>query len=497
MARKATGELREHRDGRFSARLRLRGERTEVDLGHVTRAAATERMAMLVELAATLRTSPHTEQNRALLALAGTVDGRRWSRVVAAAEDLAAGRAVPVAVEAPRETVATFAHRWTSGALHREYPDHVRAKTSAHKDAGVLGRHVLPVIGDLPIAAVTLEHADKVLARLPTQLARATRRHVAQALRRLLSLAVYPARLREGNPLPTGWLPQLGPSKAKDALYPEEDAVLLGCLDVPLVRRLAYGLMCREGFRVTEVARLEWADMDLERGFVRLDKNKTKDPRAWDLARDTTNALRTLREMFGGSGRVLSIPGERLNRSHLAEWLRDDLRTAGIRRPELFANTSERMHVRAHDMRATFVTLSLAAGRSETWISDRTGHRSSAMIRTYHRASRRYATAGLVALAPLGLAIPELRLPQDCPKAFAPNTKKTNTAAKTKVRTMKVKKAYYQISNLPVAGSIPAGRTKNQAKGEAGGWQNRPKSPECLTLGAIVGANDGAWQVAS
>lgn len=61
---------------------------------------------------------------------------------------------------------------------------------------------------------------------------------------------------------------------------------------------------------------------------------------------------------------------------------------------------------------------------------------------------------------------------------------------------MTVKKAYYQISNLPVAGSIPAGRTKNQAKGEAVGWQNRPKSPECQTLGAIVGANDGTWQVA-
>lgn len=327
-----------------------------------------------------------------------------------------------------------------------------------------------------------------MLAGLPRHLRPATRRHVAQALRRLLGLATYPAKLRESNPLPVGWLPKLGPSKAKDALYPEEDAALLACLDVPLVRRLAYGLMTREGFRVSELVRLEWSDLDLDRGFVRLDKNKTKDPRAWDLSRDVTHALRTLRELHGDAGRVLAIPGRRLNRSHLAERLREDLRTAGVTRPELFAATDQRMRMRAHDLRATFVTIALAAGRSETWISDRTGHRSSTMIRTYHRAARRYAAADLVALAPLGLALPELRLPQDCPKAFAPSGHASRPAAKTKVKTMLVKKAYRMISNRPVAGSIPAGRTKTPHENVRRDLQDRPKSPGCPALGATAGA---------
>jgi hypothetical protein len=33
--------------------------------------------------------------------------------------------------------------------------------------------------------------------------------------------------------------------------------------------------------------------------------------------------------------------------------------------------------VRLHDLRATFITIKLANGRTETWIADRTGHRAA------------------------------------------------------------------------------------------------------------------------
>lgn len=495
MPRAAKGEIRRHGNGRWSARIRLRGERVEVDLGFVDRAAAAERATLLATLAAHLAPSTHDEQNRNLLAHAGTVDGRSWAKVVAAADDLATGRRLPVAKPASVETVATFAERWTSGELARLYPDHVRQKATAKQDGRHFRRSIVPVIGPVPIAAVTLAHAEEVLAHLPRALSPSSRRHVAQALRRLLTLATYPAKLRPDNPIPAGWLPKLGQKKAREALYPEEDAVLLGCLDVPLVRRLAYGLCTREGFRVAEVARLEWADVDLDRGFVRLDRNKTKDPRAWDLDPGTTNALRTLRVMTPGVRRVLDV-GERLNRSHLAEWLRDDLRVAGVRRPELFRQTSERIRMRAHDLRATFVTIALAAGKSETWISDRTGHKSSAMIRTYHRASRRYAAGDLVALTPLGLALPELRLPQDCPTANAPNGGGSGSAGKKPKQTTIVKDVGRMLSNHPVAGSNPAGRTENAAETANDVGRERPESPGCGWLGAIRGANDG-WAVAA
>jgi hypothetical protein len=57
-------------------------------------------------------------------------------------------------------------------------------------------------------------------------------------------------------------------------------------------------------------------------------------------------------------------------------------------------------------------TLGLAAGRTEAWIADRTGHRSTAMINRYRRAARTAAELGLGEPMPLDAAIPELR---DCP----------------------------------------------------------------------------------
>ena len=72
---------------------------------------------------------------------------------------------------------------------------------------------------------------------------------------------------------------------------------------------------------------------------------------------------------------------------------RQHLETIGLKaeRPELFVTTNERHQMRVHDLRGTFVTLSLAAGRSEPWIADRTGHRSSPMINRYKRTARSFA----------------------------------------------------------------------------------------------------------
>jgi integrase len=43
--------------------------------------------------------------------------------------------------------------------------------------------------------------------------------------------------------------------------------------------------------RKEEALALTWSDVDLERGAVRLDENKTDDPRAWALDPSVTKAL--------------------------------------------------------------------------------------------------------------------------------------------------------------------------------------------------------------
>jgi len=150
---------------------------------------------------------------------------------------------------------------------------------------------------------------------------------------------------------------------------------------------------------------------------VKLDRNKTDDPRAWPLQAGTAEALRVYKASLG-----LPAPeptalvftdeeGRPLSQFGMVEILHGHLRTIGLEatRPELFKTTANRLRIRVHDLRGTFVTISLANGRSESWISDRTGHRSSAMINKDKRTARSFGELELGDLMPLNLAIPELR----------------------------------------------------------------------------------------
>jgi len=183
---------------------------------------------------------------------------------------------------------------------------------------------------------------------------------------------------------------------------------------------MVYGFLAREGMRKSEAAALQWSDLDLERGTVRLDTNKTNDPRLWALDPGVVRALRAWQRLCGepGSDELVfsAFDGAAVNWSKLATRLREQLETGGVHRGELFENSATRQRLRAHDLRATFVTLSLACGKSEAWISDRTGHRSSSQIQNYRRAARTAAELNLGPLAPLDLALPELRPIEDARK---------------------------------------------------------------------------------
>ncbi|KYF71451.1 hypothetical protein BE15_17295 [Sorangium cellulosum] len=93
---------------------------------------------------------------------------------------------------------------------------------------------------------------------------------------------------------------------------------------------------------------------------------------------------------------------------HAAERFGAHLQLAGIDRPELFEDSDERQQVRTHDARSTIITVALANGRSETWIDDRAGRRSSVRLQRYRRAARTFAELGHGELAYLAEAIPEL-----------------------------------------------------------------------------------------
>jgi len=322
-------------------------------------------------------------------------------------------------------TFLDFAELWTDGTLHDRYPDHVKKKKTSADDAARF-EFMRSIVGDVLLRDFALDHAENIMRAVPRELSTSTRRHYAQSIHKVLSIAVYPARLIPVHPLPKGFLPKLGPQKAKGYLRPDEDAALLGCtkrgsdgaLAVPLWRRVYWGFLSREGTREGEAIELRWGDVDLKHGGVTLDENKSDDPRAWALDPSVTEALRAWAKVHPLSEEGKATPpktarvfvtaeGEALDPAHLPRTLRADLIAAGVDRPELHATTKARLRLRVHDLRGTFVTVSLANGATESWISDRTGHKSSAMINRYKRAARSVSELGLGRLKPMAEAIPE------------------------------------------------------------------------------------------
>jgi len=384
--------------------------------------AADERALLVAGAVAELVDAHRGAEAKAL----GAALGRATSPIELAEARAAVAQAVEEGKRPKAVTVRQFAERWTGGGLAREFPDQVKAIDQGD-NVTRFERYVFPLLGRRAIGELMRADGDKVMARLPAGIE--NRRAIAQTLYRLARLAVYVGLLAR-SPFPVGWLPRLAPLKGKPFLYPDEDAALLGCTAIPLRRRVAYGLLDREGFRPAELVGrrgkrgapaappMGWDAIDLLRGVVRLDVNKTADPRPWSLDPGVARALRAWHTLQGDHSFMVGelVGVDDIDDPYvvdaipkLAEHLRADLKTAGVTRAELWDRTRERSRLRAHDLRGTFVTLSLANGKTETWVADRTGHKSSAMIYRYRRAARTAAELGLGPLLPMDEAIPELR----------------------------------------------------------------------------------------
>jgi integrase len=336
--------------------------------------------------------------------LAGAI--RAADRVLAGGVALVPGRGA---------TFADVADRWVTGDLARAFPDHVRPLRRTVGVRSMLDLYVLPIVGPVPIAKFTLDDALRVSAALPSQLEPGYRRVILSTLSRVVTLAVFPLRLLAANPIPKNFRPK-DRKVVRPFLYPSEDAVLLGCPGVPVAWRFAYGVLAREGMRFSEAGALDLGDVDLEHGAVTLGANKTDDPRTWALGADVVRALRLWiayreknlgRKLRPEEPLLVGTTGKRFYRPR-ADKLREHLLVAGLTRADLHADTDTRRRMRVHDLRASFVTLALAMGKSEAWVADRTGHRSSEMINRYRRAARYAAELGLGWYQPLDTLIPEI-----------------------------------------------------------------------------------------
>jgi integrase len=365
-----------------------------------TQPEADSRASLLSDLAQSLRS---------LNALDLTTEFVSWAAVAedpaqvveAASLVIKSGNVRPAST---KPSFAEVARQWLSGEIARLHPDHVRTIKKVN-DQGRNVRYLAATIGNMPVDQITIDSALQAMSNLPKTLGANTRRAVGGTLYRVMSLAAWPLRLIASNPIPRGFLPRGGERRAKSFLYPQEDARLLACVDVPLGRRVFYGFMAREGTRPEEALAMERSDFNFDVGSVRLEKNKTRDPRTWALDRATVRALAAWFAL--DPDERFAFPDITLN--SVARTLRADLLRAGVTRAELHTSTETRRRMRGHDLRATFVTIKLATGKTEDWVSRRTGHRSTAQIALYRRDAATVEELALGDLMPLDEAIPELR----------------------------------------------------------------------------------------
>ncbi|HRI71823.1 MAG TPA: tyrosine-type recombinase/integrase [Polyangium sp.] len=399
MPRKPTGTIYES-NGRIYAQVTVshNKRRSFVLSEGIDCDAAEKRATMLAEFATKLRKVGREDVVVELLDIASQRTGRELDNVRRAVDLIVAGKVIPKR-NATIPTIRELGKRWTSGELSRLYPDHIRRKRSAGEDLERLERYVFTVVGEIPMDQFTLDDAEEVMRGVPAERAAATRRHIAQLLYRMCRMSVFPLRIIKASPLPVGFLPKVGPGKAKGWIYPDEDAQLLASANVPFEWRIYYGFLHREGMRSSEAAQVTLLDLDFLHGGVTLDKNKTKDPRAWALSLGVPEALRALLAMRKERGEridgntlvFVDDEGNPMGEGKAAERYRAHLLAAGITREVLFERSEMRQPVRLHDTRATFITVALANGKNEAWVQDRTGHRSSVMINRYRRAARTVA----------------------------------------------------------------------------------------------------------
>jgi len=402
--------------GGYSVRLRTGAgahQRYRIALSDET--SARVRAQRMSELARMLVNAQRTAEAPLALKRAGEQTSEaEFESIVAAVHKLCANKATKAPYEA---TFQELAERWTSGRLAKEFPDHVRVKRTSDVDHQRLSR-LYPVIGAVPLHAFTVADAKRAMAAVPEGRRPATRRHYAQLVSRVLGLAVWPCEVIPRNPLPKGFIPSVGKRPAFSYLRPGEDARLLSCSLVPLEYRLLYGVLAREGMRLSEALGLCWRHLDLKHGTVRLDVNKTGEPRVWALRDDVARVLARLGKDQNGKDRDPDARVLQRGSDKHAKRFRAWLRTAGVHRPELFERSASRRPIRVHDLRATFITIGLATGKTEAWICDRTGHKSSQMLNGYRRAARTAAELGLGELGPLDECVPEL---SSVPEVFQVN----------------------------------------------------------------------------
>jgi integrase len=276
-------------------------------------------------------------------------------------------------------TLGAYAERWLEGLAH--------LKPSARGGYTIaLRRHLLPALGDLPMAQIGAEEVNAYLASKTGTLRKSLVNHLA-ILSKILSDAVAADRLTANRLLKNRAIRRPKAISEADEITVEvptlgEVNVILDAL--PPAWQPFFMTLALTGLRFGEAIGLRWMDLDEEnaqlhirrsyyRGQFLLPKTK-RSRRSVDLGDQLLAVLQNLRRerapapgalIFVRAGRRGSPPQERpLNASVAREIWLAALKQAGVR------------HLRMHSLRHFYASAQIALGTNLKYISTQLGHAS-------------------------------------------------------------------------------------------------------------------------
>lgn len=327
-------------------------------------------------------------------------------------------------------TLRTVLQRWVSGELARDFPDYVTRKRSVRNDRS-LQKHVPDAVLDLPLTSWTVATYESVMAKVPRTLSSARRRQIAQLMHRAFELAVYPLKLVTASPIPR--LPKFRREHLIATLRPEHTSTIAKTGAIDLGYRFLWNYLAETGWRLSQatgreelpdkdsgddngVPALKWRDLVLARQVAFLSRTKTTAAVEIPLDDETVAGLRAWRSVSPKRGDddpiFVTTDGAPIPYDKAARVFREHLNAAGFTRAtdrDLFPEGDEattRLAVRVHDLRGLFVTASLAQGRTDTWVRERTLHKTPSMLDTYRAKVAHFRKLGPI--VPAVEAIPEL-----------------------------------------------------------------------------------------
>ena len=348
--------------------------------------------------------------------LRSVADGRTlrgaWERIIKS-DVVTANVAAKLVLGGDIPTVKDVGVMWLSGEISAKHPA-ITLQKKAKEIQRWCERYIYPEVGHIPVNEIRVRHFEDVYnSDAQAHLGKNSKILTWKYMTQIMSLAEVPLGYIERRPTSHVLKPKED-ERYNANLQPMDDEILLGCQSISVHNRILYGYLAREGVRISEAYDLRWLDLFIlghNTPVVTHNLIKTDKRQSWALSDGTYGALLRYRELFRPGESDDSRVFRPTFSDHEAEALRRDLMKAGVTRAELHEHDPKRnqYRVRLHDLRGLFVTRAIAAGLPDSYIRDRTGHTSVAMIERYRGRAELLKASGQTAFVSLLEAVPELR----------------------------------------------------------------------------------------